>query len=362
MQSEQEMKHIHAKGAVCGSSICALLLLQEQTPPSKQVIGEQHEQNQQMPPAQTSAHVDKSLKHKQSGNGQHQCSVLQAEPASIRQPQTTLTVTLEHVGMGATHSECTLAHLSPVSAAHQTCKERTAAANVEQPQHDQLDADAHLPYKRQRLGCDVPAFHISQQQQQQPPNAVLHIPQQQEQQQARCATSEHEVHVPVNAAEIIDSIQAGLKTLRSSCTDGPFVPTLAQAQLEQLRQLPFLQQLHLYGIAATHCNSDYASDQLIAKAIDTFCTDNTAYLLQHADATHSAKLCSGAVKLFEQLKCCMRWPFRLLEAAIAQIVPAGLQPAYVLFLAGYAGPLPLCIVAASVMDYIKHELRQAGCS
>lgn len=347
VQSEEQLAHVAAKAGTHDSNICALLLMQKESLTNRATANVQ-------PPPGAGFHTRAQPAQLPSPSGPTACD-LDTQPNNRNHEQTaTLKAMYQDDSLfqhEAVHTDTAMHPLSitnqPGSIHPQPLIAALTAAQPKRAGQHQEDVVSFQPSaKRQKLQHNIHTLPPSQQQQQQQSPFL-----QQHAQIKSCVSQACE-------EQMATSILAGIQKFGMLCNIKHLTEALPATELDSLTAQPLLLQLLRLGMVATNLSNVCSLRQLFQDASSRLNTQNTSLLL-HRQPSGNSELCSRAQKLFDRLSTQMYWPCNASPDKIAQAIPANLQPAYILCLAGYAGPTPLTGFAADVMHLFQLKLDEA---
>ena len=352
MQSEEQLAHVAAKAGTHDSSICALLLMQKESSTNRATA------NVQLQPRQGAGlhHGARAQSAQLPGASGPTACDLDTQPNNRNHEQTaTLKVMYQDDSLyqhEAMHADIAMHQRSSSNQPGFIHPQSpTAAVTAEQPKRARQDQEGVVllqpSVKRQKLQHNIHTSPPSQQQ----------LQQQQQSQQQQHAQSKSWVS-QAYGEQIIASMLAGIQKFGMLCNIKHLTEALPATELDSLTAQPLLQQLLHLSMVATNLSNDCSLRQLFQDASSGLNTQNKSLLL-HRQPSGTTMLCSRAQKLFDRLSTQMFWPCNASPDKIAQAIPANLQPAYILCIAGYAGPTPLTDFAAHVMHHFQLKLDEA---
>lgn len=307
LQDDKKLADIAAQAELHRSSTCVLIMMQK---------------------------MKASQEQQPSSAEQHQPSSLQQPYAEDKKGSP------DQVSLGM--------HCSSPGADRDPMQQAALSASVQKKHHAKREhPDADSPYsqsKRLKLQLDMYALQLAEQQGE---------PQQQQQFQEVVDNKQEEVLV---------SIFSGMEHLGLLPSSKHASQALPASQLEGLQALGFLTQLRFASLFAISYQKVCTVSQhfhLTMAALQQK-PETTSWLIHRCGPPAKRTLCRESQELYDQLSADTEWPDNARADLIAQVIPADLQPAYILSLAGYAGADPLAVYAADVMQCILQAAHQAA--
>ena len=274
---------------------------------------------------------------------QHPSSAEQHQPSSLQQPYA-------EDQEGNPDQVLVGMHCSSPEADREAMQQAALPASVQKEKHAKREhPDTDSPYsqsKRLKLQLDMYALQLAEQQ-----GEPL------QQQLYEDVDSKQE--------EVLVSIFSGMERLGLLHSSKHASQALSASQLEGLKALHFLTQLRfasLFAISYQKVGTVSQHFNLTMAALQQK-PETTSWLIHRCGPPAKRTLCREAQELYVQLSADTEWPCNAradLIVLIAQVIPADLQPAYILSLAGYAGTDSLAVYAADVMQCILQAAHQAA--
>lgn len=164
--------------------------------------------------------------------------------------------------------------------------------------------------------------------------------------------------------EVLESILRSIKQLGLLYSDKHDMQELSQHHLAQLRTQPLLTQLRMLSVHATQYNPERSAEDLFQERFSSLeqSHKSTLWLNNRYGSPSKRRLSHEAESLIKQLTARRLLLPKAVPELAAQVLPANLQPAYVLCLGGYTGNRPLPDFAAHVLLAVAvkifHALQQ----
>ena len=134
---------------------------------------------------------------------------------------------------------------------------------------------------------------------------------------------------------------------------------LSQQQLAQLSTQPLLTQLRMLSVHATSYDSERSAADLFQERYTSLQQSDTLWLNTRYGSPSNRRLSREAESLFTQLVARRLLRPKEVPELAAQVLPADVQPAYVLCLGGYNGTRALPDFAAHVLHAVAVKVHQA---